>query len=211
MTVEVPQPLPGWWDHSAVEQIVGNLLSNALKFGQGRPIRVEVRGDAAGVSISVCDRGVGVALADRAAHLRALHPRAGATRRGARPGPLAGARAGGGPRRPRDGAQPQGSRVDVHRLAALAATGRPRRSPLPGPAGAAAAPRGPFPTPPRRRVAFRFARVSGRSPRPRDRPRRSSPSRSRPPSGRPRCASVRSVLVLARCAVCVRGSACSSR
>ena len=65
VTVEVPQPLPGWWDHSAVEQIVGNLLSNALKFGQGRPIRVEVRSDAAGVSISVCDRGVGVALADR--------------------------------------------------------------------------------------------------------------------------------------------------
>jgi len=65
VTVEVPQPLPGWWDQSAVEQIVGNLLSNALKFGQGRPIRVEVRGDGAGVTISVCDRGVGVALADR--------------------------------------------------------------------------------------------------------------------------------------------------
>jgi signal transduction histidine kinase len=65
VAVEVPEPLLGWWDQPAVEQIVGNLLSNALKFGQGRPVRVEVRGDRGGVSISVCDRGVGVALADR--------------------------------------------------------------------------------------------------------------------------------------------------
>src|SRR5690349_10825509 len=40
VTVEVPEPLPGWWDQSAVEQIVSNLLSNALKFGQGRAIRI---------------------------------------------------------------------------------------------------------------------------------------------------------------------------
>jgi signal transduction histidine kinase len=65
VTVEVPQPLPGWWDHLAVEQIVGNLMSNALKFGQGRPIRVAARADASGVSISVSDRGAGVAAADR--------------------------------------------------------------------------------------------------------------------------------------------------
>ncbi len=67
VTIEASRPLTGWWDHAAVEQILANLLSNALKFGQGHPIRVEARhGDAGVVVISVSDRGVGVAAGDRA-------------------------------------------------------------------------------------------------------------------------------------------------
>ena len=57
--------LQGWWDRSMVEQIVGNLLSNALKFGLGRPIRVDVKPAEYGVHISVRDHGVGVAAADQ--------------------------------------------------------------------------------------------------------------------------------------------------
>jgi signal transduction histidine kinase len=56
--------LQGWWDRSMVEQIVGNLLSNALKFGLGRPIRVEVKPAEYGVHISVRDQGIGVSPAD---------------------------------------------------------------------------------------------------------------------------------------------------
>jgi anti-sigma regulatory factor (Ser/Thr protein kinase) len=55
----------GWWDQTAVEQIVSNLLSNALKFGQGRPIRLIVRAASDGVTIAVRDLGVGIAAADR--------------------------------------------------------------------------------------------------------------------------------------------------
>jgi signal transduction histidine kinase len=57
--------LHGWWDRSMVEQIVGNLLSNALKFGLGRPIRVEVKPAEYGVHISVRDHGIGVLPADQ--------------------------------------------------------------------------------------------------------------------------------------------------
>ncbi len=57
--------LQGWWDRSMVEQIVGNLLSNALKFGLGRPIRIEVKPAEYGVHISVRDHGIGVPPADQ--------------------------------------------------------------------------------------------------------------------------------------------------
>lgn len=60
-----PQAVHGWWDPTAVEQIVSNLLSNALKFGQGRSIRLVVRTMSSGVSIAVRDQGVGISAADR--------------------------------------------------------------------------------------------------------------------------------------------------
>jgi signal transduction histidine kinase len=57
--------LQGWWDRSMVEQIVGNLLSNALKFGQGRPVRIDVKPAEYGVHISVRDHGIGVSASDQ--------------------------------------------------------------------------------------------------------------------------------------------------
>ena len=60
-----PHAVQGWWDQTAVEQIVSNLLSNALKFGQGRSIRLVVKATPAGASISVRDQSVGIAAADR--------------------------------------------------------------------------------------------------------------------------------------------------
>jgi anti-sigma regulatory factor (Ser/Thr protein kinase) len=66
VTIVGPQDtIKGWWDPVAVEQIVTNLLSNALKFGQGRAVRLIVRDAAGGVSISVRDQGPGIASADR--------------------------------------------------------------------------------------------------------------------------------------------------
>ena len=63
---ESPQTVHGWWDPTAVEQIVTNLLSNALKFGHGRPVRVAVKPvGGAGVSIAVSDQGIGISAADR--------------------------------------------------------------------------------------------------------------------------------------------------
>jgi signal transduction histidine kinase len=62
VTLGEPQ---GWWDRAIVEQIVGNLVTNALKFGQGRPIRVEVRPIGVGASIVVRDHGIGVAPEDQ--------------------------------------------------------------------------------------------------------------------------------------------------
>jgi signal transduction histidine kinase len=59
-----PRGLNGWWDDAAIEQIVQNLLSNALKFGAGRPIRITVEPAAEGVRLVVRDRGIGISASD---------------------------------------------------------------------------------------------------------------------------------------------------
>src|SRR6185369_15214094 len=43
----------GWWDAMAVEQIVQNLLSNALRFGKGHPIQVVLESAPTGVRLVV--------------------------------------------------------------------------------------------------------------------------------------------------------------
>jgi signal transduction histidine kinase len=65
VTVLGPASFVGWWDEIAVEQIVRNLLSNALKFGEGRPIRVVLEATTDGATISVRDGGVGIRAGER--------------------------------------------------------------------------------------------------------------------------------------------------
>jgi len=61
-----PESLVGAWDRMAIEQIVSNLLSNAMKYGAGSPVDVEVREEDPGfVVFSVRDRGVGIAPEDQ--------------------------------------------------------------------------------------------------------------------------------------------------
>ena len=51
----------GQWDPTRIEQMVTNLLRNALAFGRGLPIRVTVTGDANKARLSVVDQGIGIA------------------------------------------------------------------------------------------------------------------------------------------------------
>jgi signal transduction histidine kinase len=60
------EPTEGEWDRSRLDQIATNLISNALKYAPGRPIDVLVRGDQQQATLSVRDRGVGIAAADQA-------------------------------------------------------------------------------------------------------------------------------------------------
>ena len=49
VVLDAPQPVSGKWDEGRVDQIVTNLISNALKYGAGRPIKISVsRRDSAG-------------------------------------------------------------------------------------------------------------------------------------------------------------------
>jgi signal transduction histidine kinase len=50
----------GCWDRLRLEQAVTNLLSNAMKYGAGRPIEVAVRGDGERAILSVRDYGIGI-------------------------------------------------------------------------------------------------------------------------------------------------------
>ena len=45
--IDAPASLPGTWDRLAMEQIIDNLVSNAIKYGAHQPVevRAEARGD----------------------------------------------------------------------------------------------------------------------------------------------------------------------
>lgn len=66
LIVDGPSELPASLDRLRVEQILTNLLDNALKYGPGRPVRIGVRGDARQVVLTVADEGIGIAAQDLA-------------------------------------------------------------------------------------------------------------------------------------------------
>jgi signal transduction histidine kinase len=51
----------GTWDRLRVEQVCRNLLSNAIRFGAGRPIEVSVDADQDFATLVVRDHGIGIA------------------------------------------------------------------------------------------------------------------------------------------------------
>lgn len=53
-------PVTGHWDPVRVEQIVVNLISNAIKYGAGKLVEIEVRRTDAQVEIAVRDHGPGI-------------------------------------------------------------------------------------------------------------------------------------------------------
>ncbi|WP_437791696.1 AAA family ATPase [Sorangium sp. So ce693] len=64
--LDLDGPVVGDWDASRMEQILINLLSNALKYGAGGPIHVVVRSLASRAVLVVRDHGMGIAEADQA-------------------------------------------------------------------------------------------------------------------------------------------------
>ena len=50
----------GEWDRLRLEQVVMNLLSNAAKYGAGRPIEIEVDGGETTARFSIRDHGIGI-------------------------------------------------------------------------------------------------------------------------------------------------------
>jgi len=58
-------PVVGRWDRSRLEQVLTNMVTNALKYGQGKPVEVSVEIDGARARLAVRDRGVGIAPDDQ--------------------------------------------------------------------------------------------------------------------------------------------------
>jgi signal transduction histidine kinase len=61
LTVEAPAPVPGRWDRLRLEQVVTNLVSNAVKYGQGKPIGLTVEAADGRARLAVRDAGLGIA------------------------------------------------------------------------------------------------------------------------------------------------------
>lgn len=64
VTLEAPRPEPGAWDRGLLDQIFSNLLSNAMKYGHGRPILLSLQGSAAQLRFRIVDHGIGIAESD---------------------------------------------------------------------------------------------------------------------------------------------------
>jgi PAS domain S-box-containing protein len=66
LRLEAPDPVAGHWDAARIEQVVENLVANAIKYGRGQPIDLTIAREADGARLVVRDRGLGIAPEDQA-------------------------------------------------------------------------------------------------------------------------------------------------
>jgi len=68
LDVKQTQAIVGFWDRWRLDQVLTNLISNAVKYGEGNPISVEIGasgpGDDADIWFAVRDRGIGMSSDD---------------------------------------------------------------------------------------------------------------------------------------------------
>jgi two-component system OmpR family sensor kinase len=65
LRVSIEPGVIGTWGRVAVEQIVMNLISNAIKYGAGNPVEIAVTSTGEDATITVRDHGAGISEADR--------------------------------------------------------------------------------------------------------------------------------------------------
>jgi len=66
LTLHIAQPIKGCLDRLRMDQVATNLISNAVKYGRGKPIEIRMEAVAGGVRITVKDDGIGIAKDDQA-------------------------------------------------------------------------------------------------------------------------------------------------
>jgi signal transduction histidine kinase len=63
--VTAPGPVIGSWDELRADQVLTNLLSNSIKYGEGKPIDLTLRTSGDFVEITISDHGIGIAIEDQ--------------------------------------------------------------------------------------------------------------------------------------------------
>jgi signal transduction histidine kinase len=66
LRLDLADGVEGRWDRHRLEQVVTNLMTNALKYGEERPIEVRVARDGDRAVLAVTDHGIGIAAEDQA-------------------------------------------------------------------------------------------------------------------------------------------------
>jgi len=64
-TVEIADEITGVWDEFRVEQIIINLLTNALRYGGNKPVTISLRKDDNFAELNVRDQGIGIGTAEQ--------------------------------------------------------------------------------------------------------------------------------------------------
>jgi PAS domain S-box-containing protein len=65
LTIDARERAIGCWDRERLEQVVSNLISNAVRYGDGKPIEVTVRAAGGHARLIVRDQGLGIAPGDQ--------------------------------------------------------------------------------------------------------------------------------------------------
>jgi signal transduction histidine kinase len=66
VVLDTPEPVEGIWDRARLDQVLTNLISNALKYSpHGGEVRVTVRQSDDHAELIVSDQGIGIAASDR--------------------------------------------------------------------------------------------------------------------------------------------------
>src|SRR6185295_16410093 len=60
LTLDAAIPVRGTWDRLRLEQVVTNLIANALKYGAHGPVKVSLATEDRAAVIEVSDRGPGI-------------------------------------------------------------------------------------------------------------------------------------------------------
>jgi signal transduction histidine kinase len=55
---------PVHWDAYRIEQVLTNLLTNAIRYGSGKPVQIELSSEKGYTQIAVCDSGIGISGGD---------------------------------------------------------------------------------------------------------------------------------------------------
>ncbi|MFY0567441.1 ATP-binding protein [Archangium lansingense] len=61
LVLDAEESLVGCWDRLRLEQVITNLVDNAIKYGAGTPVHVHLHADAGQVHLDVRDEGIGIA------------------------------------------------------------------------------------------------------------------------------------------------------
>jgi signal transduction histidine kinase len=62
LLLRTPGPVVGRWDRFRVEQVITNHVSNAIKYGAGKPIEVDIEATPTRATLRVRDHGIGIPL-----------------------------------------------------------------------------------------------------------------------------------------------------
>ena len=63
--ITAKSPVSGKWDKVRIEQVITNLFSNAIKYGGGKPIDIQILKSWGSAKFIIKDRGMGIAASDQ--------------------------------------------------------------------------------------------------------------------------------------------------